>query len=497
MQPSLERLLSYAGSYDLLPVYKKIDLGDLTSVEVLRRLRRHSRRLFLLEHADRNAEGISVPDRYSYIGSAPSMEIYSQGNTLTVVSGEGTAVRRNEDPRAYLRELIRKNRAVHLPELPPFSGGFAGYFSYEYISLTEPVCRFASANSEGYRDFDLMLFDRLYVIDRGKNCLYMICHIPGDHIEENYGRAEEILETMEAAVRDDQPCGERESPLRLLEDFKPIYPKEEYIRKVERARAFIQKGEVAQIVLTNGQRARASGELIGVYERIRENDPTRYMCYFSTGDVQAAAASPEPIAKLTGGRVMTERLAGSYARGATPEEDDRLAWELRHDAKAIDEHNMLVDDSRNEFGYISKLGTVRTSGYLNIVRCAKVMHMGTTITGELKDDKGALDVIDAITPSGAVSGAPKIRSCEVINEIEGERRGLYGSSVGYIGLDGDADFFVFIHAAFLKDGILTVRAGGGIVIDSIPEEEYNECQFKAEAMLNTLRAAAGENGGTA
>ena len=493
MQPSLEKLLPYTGRYDLLPVYKKIDLGALTAVEVLRRLRRNSRKLFLLEHADRDSGGANALDRYSYIGSDPSLEVWSRENTLTVVSKDGTAVTREEDPRTYLRELIGKNRAPRLPELPPFSGGFAGYFSYEYISLTEPTCRFASANGEGYRDFDLMLFDRLYVIEREENCLYLICHIPSDRAEENYRRAEGILEAMEAALRN-APGGEPDEPLRLGEDFRPIYPKEEYVRKVERARELIQKGEVAQIVLTNGRRARASGELIGTYERIRKDDPTRYMCYFSTDDVQAVAASPEPIARLVSGTVMTERLAGSYARGATPEEDDRLAEELRQDAKAVDEHNMLVDDSRNEFGYISKLGTVRISGYLNIVRCAKVMHMGTTITGELKDGMGALDVIDAITPSGAVSGAPKIHSCEVINEIEGERRGIYGSSVGCIGLDGDADFFVFIHAAFLKDGILTVRAGGGIVIDSVPAEEYNECQFKAEAMLNTLRAAAGEGG---
>ena len=238
-----------------------------------------------------------------------------------------------------------------------------------------------------------------------------------------------------------------------------------------------------------GKKAKAEGSLIDTFDFLRATDPTRYMCFFSTDDVEAAMASPEPIAKLRNGTVMTERLAGSYPRGKTQEEDIAQAEALRADSKAIDEHNMLVDDSRNEFGYISKIGTVDVKGYLNVVRCSRVMHLGSTITGTLKDGLNALDVINAITPSGAVSGAPKIRSCEVINEIEQERRGVYGSAVGYIGLDGDADFFVFIHSAFLKDGELTVRAGGGIVIDSVPEEEYQECLFKAEAMLNAIHLA--------
>ena len=206
MRPSLEELLPYAGRYDLLPVYKKIDLGALTAVEVIRRLRRNSRKLFLLEHADRDSGGANALDRYSYIGSDPSLEVWSRENTLTVVSKDGTAVTREEDPRTYLRELIGKNRAPRLPELPPFSGGFAGYFSYEYISLTEPTCRFASANGEGYRDFDLMLFDRLYVIDREENCLYLICHIPSDRAEENYRRAKRLYDTCMNSRDLEQAC---------------------------------------------------------------------------------------------------------------------------------------------------------------------------------------------------------------------------------------------------------------------------------------------------
>ena len=283
-----------------------------------------------------------------------------------------------------------------------------------------------------------------------------------------------------------------DAPLRLLGEMEPIYPKDAYMEKVAKAKDYIQKGVVAQIVLTNGRRMKADGSLLGTHELIRKMDPTRYMCYFSTDDVEATMTSPEPIINLKNGVVMTERLAGSYARGKTPEEDAAQAAALQSDAKAIDEHNMLVDDSRNEFGFVSKIGTVKVSNYLNVVRCSRVMHLGSTITGELKPEMNVLDVINTIMPSGAVSGAPKIRSCEVINEIEQERRGVYGSAVGFIGFDGDADFFAFIHSAFLKDGELVVRAGGGIVIDSVPEDEYEECLFKAEAMLATIKLAAKE-----
>ena len=224
-----------------------------------------------------------------------------------------------------------------------------------------------------------------------------------------------------------------------------------------------------------------------------------FIAHMDTSDAVKGPTHPRMVKNYDGGAiplengvVMTERLAGSYARGKTPKEDEMQAEALRVDPKAIDEHNMLVDDSRNEFGFVCRPGTVAVSHYLNIVRCARVMHLGSTITGTLKPEMGALDVINAIMPSGAVSGAPKVRACEIINEIEGERRGIYGSAVGYIGFDGDADFFAFIHSAFLKDGRLTVRAGGGIVIDSDPQEEYREAKVKAEAMLQTIKLAAKE-----
>lgn len=491
MKPSLSELETYAQGYPLVPVFRTVRTEMQSPVELLRKLKAYSHQLFVLEHTDNDADGAVVWDRYAYVGWAPSLEISCIGRQVTLTAGQTACSFETDDPIGYLRTVIRQNRAPRLPGLPPFFGGFAGYFSYEYIHLSEPTCHFATENTDNTRDFDLMLFDKLFVLDRQEGQLYLICAAATDRLAENVREAEAALDEMERMLSR-PPAGDAVAPLRLLSDFSPIYEKDFYVRMIDQAKAHIQKGDVAQIVLTNGKRVRAEGDLIDTYELLRRTDPTRYLCYFSTGDAQAAMASPEPIARLHNGVVMTERLAGSYPRGKTPEEDAAQAQALRSDAKAIDEHNMLVDDSRNEFGFVSKIGTVQVKNYLNIVRCSRVMHLGSTVTGELKDTMDALDVVNAIMPSGAVSGAPKIRSCEIINAIEQERRGIYGSAVGYIGFDGDADLFVFIHSAFLKNGQLTVRAGGGIVIDSDAEDEYQEALVKAEAMLNTIRLAAKE-----
>lgn len=494
MKPSLPELEQYAADYPLVPVYRTIPTDMRSPMDLLRKLKRYSHKLFVLEHTENDKNGAVVWDRYAYIGYAPALSIACTDHTVTLTAAQSSFSFEADDPIAYLRTVIAQHRAPRLPGLPPFFGGFAGYFSYEYIHLSKATCHFSTENLDNTHDFELMLFDKLFVLDRQEGVLYLICNAATGQLEETAGEAEATLDEMEHILSQPPEGSEATAPLRLLSEFSSIYSRDAYIQMVERAKGYIQKGDVAQIVLTNGRRARAEGNLIDTFDLLRQTDPTRYMCYFSTGDVEAAVASPEPIIWLKDGVVMTERLAGSSPRGKTPEEDAALARALRGDAKAIDEHNMLVDDSRNEFGFVSKIGTVRVRDYLNIVRCSRVMHLGSTITGELKEGAGALDVINAIVPSGAVSGAPKIRACEIINEIEGERRGIYGSAVGYIGLDGDADFFVFIHSAFLQNGQLTVRAGGGIVIDSEAEDEYDESLVKTEAMLSTIRLAAKEVG---
>ncbi|MDO4492452.1 MAG: anthranilate synthase component I family protein [Clostridia bacterium] len=465
---------------------RRVPAGGLTPLAVLKRAMTADDRVFVLEKCPTDADGKSVWNRWSVICYAPRREIVSEGGQLRVRTGNGEFVCVNEDPVRYLRRELAENTQPKSadPETPPFRGGYAGYFSYEYISLIEPTCTFVAENSENYRDFHLMFFDKVFAFDREKNMVHCICNVPA--ADENAAvRAEADLNTMQALLTGPEPQ-EENFRIRLKGETEPLYDRDAHARMVAAAKEYIQRGDVAQIVLSNGKTVCAEGNLVDTYARLCATDPTRHMCYFKTDDVQAAMASPEPIAYLRNGIVMTERLAGTVARGKTPEEDAAKAEALRCDPKSVDEHNMLVDDSRNEFGFVSEIGSVEVSGYLNIVRTSRVMSLGSTITGKLKPEMTALDVIDAIVPSGAVSGAPKIRACEVINEIEGDRRGLYGSAVGMIGMDGDADFFVFIRSAFMKNGKVIVRAGGGITIDSDADEEYNEVLFKADAVLKAV-----------
>lgn len=489
INPSLEELKKLASGYTLAPVYKTVKT-DKTPMALLEAARASSHRLFMLERTHRDSSEASVYDRYSVICFAPAFTVSCLNKEITFTAGQSSFSFPAADPISFLEGLIDQNKAPRIAGLPPFTGGFAGYFSYEFIRLAEPSCRFSAPNKEGYKDFEFQFYDRVCVYDREEKSVLLVCNLNAADLTRSYGEAAAALEQMERTLFSSNAGQSAVQPLQLTGAFTPIYPKERYMTMVEKAKALIKEGEVAQIVLTNGQQAKAEGDLISTFGVLRDTDPTRYMCYYSSDDAQAVMASPEPLALLQNGSVMTERLAGSYARGKTPSDDEAQAKALRQDAKAINEHNMLVDDSRNEFGYLCKLGGVRVEGYLNVVRCAKVMHLGSTVVGELKAGVTALDVLRTITPSGAVSGAPKVRACEVINEIEQERRGIYGSSFGYIALNGDADFFAFIHSAFLKNGTLTVRAGGGIVIDSVPEEEYEECQFKAAAMLNAIKLSA-------
>ena len=489
----MPELKEYAKGYQLVPVYKTIKAGEKQPVDLLRKLKNYSHKLFMLEHTNHDAAGNAVWDRYSYLGFSPALAVSCIERKVTIATAQASFSFETDAPAAFLRDIVSQNTAPKLPGLPPFFGGFAGDFSYEYIHLNEPTCHFCTENREGYRDFDLMLFDKLYVFDREDQVIYLICTIAADHLEQNYHEAEYTLSEMERILS--EPSENTVKPLRLLSGLSPIYQKDAYMQMVEKAKHYIRKGDVAQIVLTNGKKAQAEGSLIDTFDYLRKTDPTRYMCFLSSDDMEAAMASPEPIARLHNGTVMTERLAGSYPRGKTPQEDRAQAEALRTDAKAIDEHNMLVDDSRNEFGYVSKIGTVDVKGYLNVVRCSRVMHLGSTITGELKEGMNALDVIN--TTNGGDNG---LAGLLVAVDAHG-RIGLAGLLdkrvellfvAAILGLDGDADFFVFIHSAFLKNGELTVRAGGGIVIDSVPEEEYKECLFKAEAMLNAIQLASEE-----
>ena len=255
---------------------------------------------------------------------------------------------------------------------------------------------------------------------------------------------------------------------------------------VEKAKHYIYEGDIFQVVLSNRLEADYEGSLLNAYRLLRTINPSPYMFYFSSDDMEVAGASPETLVKLENGTLHTFPLAGTRPRGGSREEDDRLEKELLADEKECSEHNMLVDLGRNDLGKISKFGTVEVESYMEILKYSHVMHIGSTVKGTIQEGKGSLDAVDAVLPAGTLSGAPKIRAMEIINELENNKRGIYGGAIGYIDFTGNLDTCIAIRTAYKKNGKVFVRSGAGIVADSVPENEYRECINKARAVMDAV-----------
>ena len=320
--------------------------------------------------------------------------------------------------------------------------------------------------------------------------MLLIVNISLDDPEGNYTAAKhELLRIMEL-VRYGKP--EHRLFGRLDSTMKPYYSKEQFCEMVEKAKHHIREGDIFQIVLSNRLEARFEGSLFNTYRVLRSLNPSPYMFYFSGSDMEVAGASPETLVKLEDGILHTFPLAGTRPRGRTEEEDLRLEKELLSDPKELAEHNMLVDLGRNDLGKLSRFGTVSVEKYLSVERYSHVMHIGSTVKGIIRSDLGAFDAVDAVLPAGTLSGAPKIRACEIINELEDNKRGIYGGAVGYIDFTGNLDTCIGIRLAYNKNDKIFIRSGAGIVADSVPEKEYQECLNKAASVVKAIREAEEE-----
>jgi anthranilate synthase component 1 len=293
----------------------------------------------------------------------------------------------------------------------------------------------------------------------------------------------QLRELLLSGERREEPGGHMTGPVEQLFD------EAQYCDMVERAKHHIREGDIFQIVLSNRLSAPFEGSLLNAYRILRTINPSPYMFYFSGTDVEVAGASPETLVKLKDGVLHTFPLAGTRPRGKTEAEDQALEAELLSDEKELAEHNMLVDLGRNDLGRISRFGTVEVEKLHSIERFSHVMHIGSTVRGEINEDKDALDAIEAVLPAGTLSGAPKLRACQLIGELENNKRGIYGGAIGYIDFTGNMDTCIAIRIAWKKNGRVFVRSGAGIVADSVPEKEYQECINKAKAVMNALEQA--------
>lgn len=481
IQPSMEELqkLKAQGNYRLAPVSAEI-LSDIkTPIEVLKILKNISSHCYLLESISDNEKW----GRYTFLGYEPSLEISCVNGQMKV----GSLSFETTDPGKYIRQVIEEHKSPRFSYLPPFTGGLVGYFSYDYLKYAEPSLNLDAEDTEGFKDVDLMLFDKVIAFDNFKQKIILIVNIELENLETEYNRALLTLKQMADLIENGTPV--KENPGKCTTDFQPLFQKKEYCAMVEKAKHHIREGDIFQIVLSNRMEAGFEGSLLNAYRILRTLNPSPYMFYFSSSDMEVAGASPETLVKLEDGVLHTFPLAGTRPRGKTPEEDLALEKELLADPKELAEHNMLVDLGRNDIGKISKFGTVSVEKYHSIERYSHVMHIGSTVRGEIRDGQDALSAIDSILPAGTLSGAPKIRACQLINDLENNKRGIYGGAIGYIDFTGNLDTCIAIRIAYKKNGKVFIRSGAGIVADSVPETEYQECINKAAAVVKAILTA--------
>lgn len=478
--PSLEIANLIDKKYNTIPISLSLPLGKKSPMEILNRLEKISKHCFLLESCEDSKDW----GRYTYIGFNPSLEITQKGTNLCIKSGTTIEIE-SDKPHQYIRKILDENKSPKLVDIPPFTGGLVGYFSYDFISYSEPKLKLDCVDEEDFKDLDLMLFDKIIAIDNLKKQLFLIINVKRDNFSSNYKRATMELDSLKSLINEIDGPLEYEKG-KLLSPLKPLFSKDEFCKMVERAKNYIYEGDIFQVVLSNRLAAPFKGSLKSVYDYLRKTNPSPYMFYFISDNIELTGASPETLVKLEESKLTTFPLAGTRKRGKTLEEDLNLEKELLSDPKEVSEHNMLVDLSRNDIGKISKFGTVVVEEYMKIHRFSHVMHIGSTVSGEIKDNLDCLDAIDSILPAGTLSGAPKIRACEIINELENNKRGVYGGAIGYLAFNGDLDTCIAIRLAFKKNGNVYVRSGAGIVADSIAENEYIECLNKAKAVVNAL-----------
>lgn len=492
--PSFEEVKKIAKNkeYKRIPIYYELFSDFATPIELLRILKGISKHTYMLE----SVEDSKKWGRYTFLGFDPLLEFTCQDGTVKIKGNEDFTQLTDDEvtittqnPNQIIKDLVLKNKSPKIEGLPSFTGGFVGYFAYDYIKYQEPTLKLDAANHDQFKDIDLMLFDKVIAFDNFRQKIIIIVNMKTDDLEENYKKVcfklAEIANLIKSGKKAFIPN------LELKSEFKPAFSREKFCNMVEKAKDYIYEGDIFQVVLSNRLEADISGSLFDTYRVLRTTNPSPYMFYFSSEDIEIAGASPETLVKLDGNKLYTFPLAGTRPRGKTDEEDHELEHELLDDEKELAEHNMLVDLGRNDIGRISEIGSVKVEKYLSVEKFSHVMHIGSTVTGQLRSDLDSLAAIESILPAGTLSGAPKIRACEIINELEDNKRGIYGGAIGYIDLSGNIDTCISIRIAFARNNKVFIRSGAGIVADSIPENEFEECLNKAAAVIDALKIANG------
>lgn len=482
---SIEEVKKLSQGFKVFPIYGEMLADVKTPIQVLSILKAKSKHCFMLESVEKQERW----GRYTFIGFDPLMELTCMNNELTIRTGD-IVKKKISHPKEEIEKILEEYKSPRLDGMPSFTGGLVGYFSYDYLKYAEPTLKLKAEDKEGFKDMDLMLFDKVIAFDNLKQKIIVIVNIKTGNLEREYSYAEKEINKIMEIIKNESvnkiPAG------KLKSEIKSMYSMEEFSDKVKKAKEYIKEGDIFQVVLSNRMEAEYEGSLFNTYRVLRTTNPSPYMFYFGSEDLEVAGASPETLVKLEQDTVYTFPLAGTRPRGRDEREDKLLEQELLADEKELAEHNMLVDLGRNDLGKICDFGTVTLEQYMSVERYSHVMHIGSTVRGKIREDKNALDAIEAVLPAGTLSGAPKLRAMDIIDELEDCKRGIYGGAIGYIDFTGNMDTCIAIRIAYKKNGKVYIRSGAGIVADSVPQKEYQECINKAKAVVNALVAGEEE-----
>lgn len=479
-KPDFEEIMELAESYDVIPITKEIYADISTPITLLRKISAISKRYYLLE----SIEGGEKWGRYSFIGFDPKSRIYYKQGKV-VIEGEGAKEIVTDKPFDVVREFLKNYKTPKFENIPPFTGGLVGYFGYSMIAVAEPVLKLRDSQ---FNDFDLMFFDKVVAYDHLTQKISVIVNMKTYDPQRQYKKACDDIENIISIITEQKPLPKTE-PYKNVE-FKSNMTEEEFCQMVEKTKEYIYDGDIFQCVVSRRFETEYQGNLIDAYRVLRVTNPSPYMVYMMCDGNEIISTSPETLVRLKNGRLSTYPVAGSRPRGKTKAADDALEKDLLSDEKELAEHNMLVDLGRNDIGKISKIDSVEVTAYQVINRYSKIMHIASEVEGNIRDDKDAFDAVEAVLPAGTLSGAPKIRACEIIEELEQYPRGIYGGALGYVDFNGNLDVAIAIRMAVKKENKVYVQAGAGIVADSVPHSEYLETYNKALAVMNAVKNAA-------
>jgi len=495
-RPSRDEVAAIARQHDgirAVPIFREV-MADLeTPVSAYLKIR-GSGPTFLLE----SIEGGERLARFSFIGSDPIAVLTMSSGAATLVTDSGqTTTTAYDDPLVPLASLIASRRAPEMPDLPlpRFTGGAVGYLSYEAVRAFEPRVPSAPGPGLDLPDGVWMLTDALLVFDHLARTIKAVAHVALDEdvaLDEAYDRAEARIDELITRLRTERPAmpvGGELSDCPAEKRQLPNTSRERYLEMVETAREYIAAGDIFQVVLSQRVDVPSNVHPFTVYRALRTINPSPYMFYLDFIDHQIVGASPELLVRLEGRTVANHPIAGTRPRGATPEEDEEYARDLIEDQKERAEHVMLVDLGRNDIGRVSAPGTVTVPRFMEIERYSHVMHIVSNVEGEIAEGLTGLDALRACFPAGTVSGAPKIRAMEIIAELETDRRGPYAGAAGYVDFSGGMDTAIALRTMVIKDGIVSMQAGGGVVADSTPEGEHAESLHKMRGPLRAIELA--------